>query len=415
MKKHLLIFSIFVILPVTTWAQYSGTDVSGVFQGGFGATIIDEELYYTINFQPEISLGKLGAGFNIDLLYNPEAEEGEDQIRSEDLRLEKILRYVRWGHKYDNFYARVLALDHATLGHGFILSNYQNQVVENDRKLGVVVDMDFGMLGFETFTSNLKRLELVGGRAYARPLSPILDVPIIKNTTIGATYVSDMDPDGDVDTDDEIVITGFDLGVPIIDADHLLLEAYADVATIKDYGSGEAIGAMLQFRGLDPRMLKASLRVEERFLQDEFISQYFDAFYELDRETKHLLIPQAESVAGTFGELHATVAEMVNIIGAYEYINETDFGGTASAKAYLEPNAIPRILLDASYNKTAIETFEDLVTLDERSIARARAGFGITPNIFLTMHYEWTFHRDDNGRLITNEKVNPRLDFVYTF
>lgn len=419
MRSMLFIMFSF-LLPAMVFAQTQPGfgNPEGLFQGGLGVTVIEEDgeetTYLTINLQPEVAFGKLGLGLNIDVLYNPNPEEGEDHIREDDLKFEKILRFVRWGVKRDPIYARVGALDNATLGHGFILAHYQNQIVENERKLGLAFDVNQTAWGFESMTSNFKRLELIGGRAYYRPLEGRVAIPIIKRMAFGATVVTDIDPDADRDSNDDVLVWGVDAELPILEMPMLDVMLYADFAQIRSYGSGAATGLLFRVPSL-LSLMSASLKVEQRFLGEEFEANYFDAFYENDRAYKMQSLKNAEAVSGTFGELMATILGKITVIGSYEYYDENEFGGTAHAAAGLEPNTIPRVLLRGTYDKDRVETFEDLVTLDARSMANGYIGYGLNKYLYLTVNYQWTFSRDENDNLITQERIVPRLDFYMNF
>ncbi len=419
--KKLAVLAAILLAPLLARAQDGidpQTGLNGLFMGGVGISVIDENgvktTYVTVNLQPDVAISKLGFGLNIDILYNPEAEEGEDQYRTDDLKLEKIVRYVRWGQKRDPLYARVGALDRASLGHGFIMANYNNQIIENERKLGLEFDINTDVAGVETFMNNFKRKEVFGGRLYARPLKSWLGIPIVKGLAFGGTAVTDLDPDGREDSDDDVLIYGADTELPLIDTDVFQLILYGDYAEIRDYGSGTAAGVQFNLP-ISSNMLHATLNVERRFMEDQFISQYFNAFYEVNRLSRAQSIAAAKAVNGTFGALNAQIAQKITVVGAYEYLDDTAFGGIAHAEARLDPNAIPRITAWGTYDQTGIETLEDLVRLDERSIANAYVGLGLTSYLFLTLHYQWTFSRDENDLLVIHERMTPRLDITFNF
>jgi hypothetical protein len=184
---------------------------NGSFVGALGMTVIDDQTFFTINLRPDIAIGKFGVGLNVNLLYNTKNGAIRSQDWNESYDWARLIRYVRYGYKRDNFYTRVGTLDAARLGHGFIMNYYTNEASYDKRKIGLEFDMDFGTAGFETVTNNLGRFEVFGARAYARPLRPYIDIPLVKDLTFGATYVTDTDPDSRRGTEDGIYAIGLDM------------------------------------------------------------------------------------------------------------------------------------------------------------------------------------------------------------
>ena len=257
---------------------YMGSE-GGIIAGGFGMTVIDEDggtnTYFTINFRPEVAFGKLGIGLNVNLLYNTES----GAIRSEDwdsgYDYFRLIRYIRWGKKYDPVYARVGTLDAARLGHGFIVNYYTNEASYDNRKIGLAFDLDFGRFGFETIASNMGRAEMIGTRGYYRPLLGIVDAPVIKNFAVGATIVRDFDPDSWANSDDGVSVYGFDFELPLIKSGILNSMLYYDWAQIKGYsyieeksrtfGNGQAVGIGVSLGRL-LGLLDLSAKLERRWL-----------------------------------------------------------------------------------------------------------------------------------------------------
>ena len=146
------------------WSGYMADDGTTTLDGGIGMTWIDDQAYYNISFMPDISIGKLGVGLNLSLLYNVDT----GHIRSEDwdsgYDYARVIRYVRWGHKGDRFYTRVGALDAARIGHGFILGYYNNQINYDERKIGLsLVTIIISHVAFNiSFVAVVVRARLVG-------------------------------------------------------------------------------------------------------------------------------------------------------------------------------------------------------------------------------------------------------------
>jgi len=397
---------------------------SGMFTGAMGMTVIDDQTFFTINLRPDISIGKFGVGLNVNLLYNTKngAIRSEDWNESYDWA--RLIRYVRYGHKGDNFYTRVGALDAHRLGHGFIMNYYTNEASYDKRKIGLALDIDFGTFGFESVTNNMGRLEIIGGRGYARPLRPYIDIPIIKNLTFGATFVTDVDPDGLRATDDGITEFGLDIELPLVNVPMFNTLAYFDVAQIKDYGSGTAFGIAANLSVI-ANVAEISAKLERRLLGEEFLPSYFDAFYEIQRyqpmengtlyrKDENLALIQTDT-KGIFGELGGHVLNTLHIIGNFQRLDDTNRSGILHLAADI-PDAIPKIAAQATYDKIGIETLNDAFTLDDRSIARIGVGYKINPYLMFFMDYIYSFQfNEEKNAYEAQKRFSPRVAFVYNF
>ncbi len=433
MKKLSLFILITIIITITIFNSSPGQigmlgggkeAKEGMLSGGLGLTTVDGQSYFTISFRPEIAFGKIGVGLNIDLLYDTKSGGIRTKDWDESYDYFRMIRYIRYGWKGDKFYSKVGALDGARLGHGFIMNYYTNQVDYDERKLGLEFDLDFGTFGFESVTSNLGRLEIIGGRAYVRPLQQVISVPIIKNITFGATYVTDTDPDQHRDSKDKVSVYGGDVELPVIDTRIIWTGLYADYAKISDYGSGKAVGIGFQFKNLFG-LLQIETRFERRWLGKEFLPSFFDAFYEIDRflpispqvgiRKEEQLSFITEETKGYFGELYASVVGYVYLIGNFQRIDDMPKSGILHLSANAQ-KLLPGIALQASYDKKNIDTFKDVRTLDNRSVARVSVGYKIKPYMTLYMDYIWSFVLDESSNQYKpQERYQPRLVFSYNF
>ncbi|MCJ7811788.1 hypothetical protein MUP95_00505 [bacterium] len=103
-KIMLVIFLFFMIASL--FSQEYGYNPSGtsVLGAGVGMAWIDEQPYYVISIQPDISIGRFGVGLGIQLLYD--AHSG--RIRTKDWNAGydffRIVRYFRYQRKGDALY-----------------------------------------------------------------------------------------------------------------------------------------------------------------------------------------------------------------------------------------------------------------------------------------------------------------------
>ena len=402
---------------------YPGTSLmnQGMFMGGVGVSTIGGETYVSIHLRPELALGKFGIGLDIPLRYNTETGHIRNEDWNEDYDYLRLLRYVRYGQKRESIYARVGALDAARLGHGFIMSYYNNSLILDQRKVGLELDIDAKYAGFESVVNNLGRSELYGGRVYYRPLWE-MQTPIIKNFAVGATLVTDTDPDVNRDTDDGITEFGFDAELPFIKTSALQLGIYTDYARINNSGDGAAAGVELQMRGI-AGVFDFTAQLERRFLGDEFLPAYFGPFYELERNEvrngivfrKKDLLKNAKDTHGTFGLLYGHVLNAIQVLGTYERLDGRENSGILHIEASL-PSTLPNIAARAMYDRRGIDGFGDAFDFDENTVARAGLGYKIYPFLIFYTDYVWTYEFDENKQEYkVQRRFEPQIALSFTF
>jgi hypothetical protein len=457
--KRITCATLFFITAGLVYGQWYGYEstTGSEFDGGIGMSWIDNQAYYSISLQPDIGIGKIGIGLNVSLLYNANTGKfySQDWKNRETGKTDysRIIRYLRYGRKGDRFYTRIGALDAERLGHGSILNYYNNQMIYEERKVGMTLDIDFGVFGFESITNNLGRAEVFGVRGYFRPLYSS-QTPVLKNFAVGASYAADLDPDSRKSTkNDDAAVYGVDVELPLIKSSLFTTMIYADYAKIRahnplsgstepiggsgiTYGWRTDIGALTGWLGL-------SVTIERRQLGKEYIASYFGPFYEMLRQTTiGSVIDFYESIGGStaaipdylkpiienipvsqamllpmmnekrnawYGGLDFSFFKLFHVLGTYQKVDQTGNSGMLHFGAGLTQN-IPYIAAEATYDKRGIGTFKDIRTLDYRSLARVGLGYKIKPYLLLYMDYIWTFVWDEGlGEYKPQERVQPRL------
>ena len=407
----------------------------GMMMGGMGLASIGGETFYTINLRPEFAFGKFGAGLDITLRYNTAtgAMRNEDWNDGNDFL--RAIRYVRYGlKKRDPFYTRAGALESARLGHGLIMNYYNNTLIYDERKVGLELDYDFGIGGFELVNSSFGRREVMGGRIFYRPLQLLTEMPIIKNFALGATLVRDDDPDSYRGTADGVSVYGLDAELPIIKNKLTELKLYADLAKIQDFGSGQAAGVELNIFGISG-LFDFGAQLERRFLGAEFLPAYFGPFYELERTSfqnpatgqavpkRQYLDNQNQSTRGTFGMLYGQVLNSLRLVGTFERRDGKPKSGIMHIEATL-PETIPKVAFRASYDDKNIDNFSDVFKFDENAAARVGIGYRMDP-LILYIDYIYTFRYDPNkpdpktglpkGGYVVQKRIEPQIALAFSF
>jgi len=405
--------------------------------GGVGLTFIDGKPFYLFHLMPELTLGKMGLGLDVNIRVGKDGT-----IRKEDFNEAydylRLIRYVRYGSKRDPFYARAGALDHASLGHGSIVYMYRNSASYDMRKVGLELDADFEKFGFELMYSDVAGAGILGVRGYVRPLqyTSAAEIPIVGSLETGVTFASDFHSDanrtwGDAlgsiqraQRDGSLSIIGLDLGFPLLSLSSLRSTLYSDYARIIDYGSGVGVGIDLGFSGL--QVVTLSARYERRFAGDRFLPSYFDALYERERYqvidtarfvSKAQELGRSRSFQGYYGELLVSILGTFNLLGGYQ----SPVGVRNAGRMHLEietGSALPGIVLTAGYDK---RNAGSVFKLDNNSLLYAQVGYRPLPYLVVSLLYEWTYAEEKDpatGGVIgykTQRRIEPRVGFVLYF
>ncbi|MCK5398942.1 hypothetical protein KAJ26_02875, partial [bacterium] len=188
MKKLLVL-----IIALFAFSSFSfANDLS--MGGNIGMEEIGGIMYYSLALNPEARFGKMGIGLDLYLRWN---DEGLFPYTTDDLL--SMIKYVSWGDKgVKPVYARFGILEDSLLGHGFILSHYQNAtpftIEKGLKRLGAQLDIDFKYVGFESITNDVSSFKVRGGRAFVRPLAPFIKKGPLSGLAIGLSYLEDIDP-----------------------------------------------------------------------------------------------------------------------------------------------------------------------------------------------------------------------------
>lgn len=358
------------------------------FGGTFGAVSVDGKTYYMLSLMLELTLGKFGAGFDVRLLWNDDGIK-EDDWNDWKKSIASMFKYVRYGLKGEEFYAKLGIIDNASLGHGFLMRRYSNVDVDlYKRTFGTELDFNLGGAGIETVTNDIMWERLLGARAY-------LDV-IPSLVHIGVTGIYDYNPAKDKYYKDgsgnqipyaeqtALFAYGGDIGVSLVKTDLLSVLVYADWAKIGDHGEGYAAPG---FRG---KIAMFDYQLEYRNTQADFIPGLFDYLYEERRPidwTSSNLDPNNPRKKGVFGELTFKPINELSILGSLEKYegNNPYVRGEASYKG----NLIPKVSeVAVGYEQ------KDVVQLELKNpntVVYARAGLNMSAGVILVLTVKQTY------------------------
>lgn len=435
--KHLSLVALLVAFAAvpSAHAQDAASAAKSAVGGNMGMTFVDGEAFYLLNFNPELALGKIGLGLDVNVRFTTSGK-----VDTEDLTPSKILRYVRYGSKGDSFYGRVGLLDYARLGNGFILGNYKNTASYELRRVGMELDLGLENLGVETVLSDVGAPSVLGLRAHVRPLkfTPVGAVPIVGNLVAGATYATDLHSNanltsaagpGTLLTEDasdggSLSIIGVDLGLPIFSASWIKSGLYFDYAKIVDFGSGAAAGIGFQFKPLG--LMDLNIQFERRYLGDQFLPRYFGAQYEKTRftplsdstaVTRAQELRYAKAVQGNYGEVTLNILGGLTING--QYYSPLGVKNAGEFFARVTPGfEIPGgFQFDAGMDRRRIGK---IFVLDENTNLYANFGYKMNRFTLVSMMYQYTYApvKNADGQTIrykSQVRVEPRIGIIAKF
>lgn len=199
--RDLIWLSVILLMPVWIFAQGAVGDrltVSGednyIMNGVIGSVTLDGVSYSQIRLMPELRIWKLGFGFDLDLLIDGGGKaRRQDWDEWQDI-IHKVF-YVRFAKREDPFYFRVMNIPDYTLGHGLTFEHYSNMLRYPEiRNIGTFVGCNIPKigLGFEAFTHNILKNDIVGGRTQFKPLE-FVDARLFRNLKFGINAGIDRD------------------------------------------------------------------------------------------------------------------------------------------------------------------------------------------------------------------------------
>ena len=441
------ILTLLLILPPFTAAQDRALTAieqpsfltSGLYGGGL--TFIDTNPYIRLQLQPDIPLGKVGIGLDLILLYNPYATNADAQFLAEDgeswdspstwLRL---IRYVRYARPYDPFYFRFGELDYLTIGHGSIMSGYSNY---DRRGLRLNLRNFENRYGVETMMNDIGNPTIFGGRAFLRPFQRPENNNLLTRFELGATYLTDINPNLQEEGEEPLSAVGLDVGFPIYETSTFRLDLYDDIAflnTLKNSDSeteitlteGSSVTTDLAWGnavGLGFAFTQAIFKIEYRILGEGYIPSIFDYTYEsaksLSREPD---IPEflgletnAEQRRGFYTQLFWRPMPQIHFLGTLEDYNNSH------PKLYMAVTGselIPRFEFRALYTKrdigegTETNIFGDLFDLDEKSAFSVEVRYEVFPPVVSIVTREYTFRRVETAEGISQFEPIHKTSFM---
>ena len=434
-------------LPIEDFRSGMETGGAGSFTGGFTYTEIDGDGYVGLVLSPEFKIGKVGVGLNVPILYGLDSKAVRTEIFEDGAGVARLFSYIRYGvQKKDPVYVKIGQLQNTMLGFGGLINNYTNTTSYEKRKLGLHYDLNFkGLVGIEGLYSDFDPASrnLLAIRPYVRPLSTTT-IPVAKTLEFGAVFVSDKDqtaiPTSDststsyVFTADGISAFGLDVGITVLRVPFIQIDLFANYSKLNvesdtltqaaslltgetSFSSGSGFSTGVNFRlHFIADAFSTDIRIERLTYKSNYLPQFFDASYEINKDLRILSLVGTEKMSGIYGSLTGHVLQKVQLGGSL--LIPDDISDTSPAvvqvRADLERLA-DKFSFHGSYIKGNLTDLGDAFKFDERSLAKMRFIYHMNSFLATGVDYYWAFTPTSDGSYEATKYVMPYIGVSIQF
>ena len=208
---------------------------------------------------------------------------------------------------------------------------------------------------------------------------------------------------------DDVLVSGIDYEMPLIETDLFKLINYAEFAKIQDHNMGFILP------GFYSQFLIFHMNLEFRYYQEDFIPGFFDHLYDDQRVTvyadsgyvitKEELIGNAVETKGWYGKIQADILQFILLTVSYEDMygeNDThrkSLWGTLS----LNKTFIPKLTTaEISYYQVGVEKIDKLKTPEAYIVGKA--GYSLSANTELVAKYQERYQDLNRDNKIKGEE-----------
>ncbi len=411
----------------------------GNFTGGFTYTTIGDEAFVGMVLSPEFSIGKVGIGLNVPILYGLDSKSVRTEIFRDGVGAARLVRYIRYGaQKQDPVYVRVGQLDGTMIGYGGLVNNYSNTTSFEKRKVGLHYDINWkGFAGIEGLYSDFdpSSQNLLVTRPYVRPLA-FAGIPVVSTLEFGATFVSDKDqtsiPTSDTTTtsyaftSNGVNAFGLDVGITVLSVPFIQIDLFANYSNLSiandsletvamaqlgddsfQSGSGFSFGTNFRLHFIAD-VFSTDIRIERLSYKDHYLPQFFDAVYEINKDAKLLSLVSAEAKNGIYGSLTGHVLQKLQLGGSLMIPDNVSDTSPAVVRVHADMDRLAdKFSFHGSYIKGGLGDLSDAFTLDERSLAKLRFIYHMNKFLATGVDYYYAFTQVDDGSYQVTKTVMP--------
>ncbi len=255
--------------------------------------------------------------------------------------------------------------------------------------------------------------------AIADQLGWDLDMNVIRNEPI---------PMG---KDKEVWIYSMDYELPLIDYDYFKLAHYAELATIKDYGTG------FIFPGFGAKFLVFDANLEFRRFGDKFVPGFFDKLYDEQRAfvvsytdpsdghtvyqvvTKDETLNNAKASLGWYGKLGANLFNVAILSIAYQdmYGEDVVTGKSIWGTFGIDPSLVPKLReASISYSQTNVKHIALNQIKSPSANIVGTLSYGLSDTTFLVGRYtERYIDLNGDGKIEGTDETVTSMTFGVEF
>jgi len=381
-----------------------------------------------------------------DFQNKTSANHGRYELRKADWNTAsdylKVFKQVTLGRKEDHLFVNIGITHGVSIGHGAVMRRYDANPDLDRTRLGLQLDAYNDYAGFESFLADIAfQTQVMGGLVFVKPLSLFSDDVTAKSFSLGAHYTTDLEAPKSlvkqgafIPTDSsgypqhlstQLGIYGFDIEVkPVHLGTWLDLKVYGDYSKIANAGGGMTGGLLMRSSFGSGKLVSAArVRLEARYYDNNYVPQYFDGLYEIEKfrmvhlpgnitntpiapaanlPTKYEAVVNAPSGGrhtSVYGEATYAIVNRLVLGAGLERVTDL---GTYNLLVHLEVPAIEILRLYLSYQKLGFGSMGDALpkwqgkaweALEPSVVLTAQARLMILPFLFLNgiarQMYEW--------------------------
>jgi len=353
------------------------------------------KLWTKLGMIPRFSWDKISFAYDLTFHFDENNTVRKSDWDSTDDFIRKIY-YVYYGEPGDRLTSRIEMMDDVTLGSGAIFRNYCGSLRYPllDRKLSALTTWNSGYDDFaKFFVDDIASPGIYGVSAEIMPHNSL---------QVGAQFVSDNKVNTGV-RNENVSVGSVHLALPLIKDENTKFKVYEEVGSIYHHGTGMHTGMVTEVNNL-------TFKNEFRVFSSNYIPNYFDTLYEMERHYKGRalirLADTGERFSGWFNEVKAKISDTYTLRLSYE-------------KDYA-PFLVPMLSLGIDYtgmeyNKLKLSLNYDKKNMYYSTVRSSGAIYGVKARYDISdsssMTYEMRHVLDLNGNPVDSINIETQLKF----
>ncbi len=353
------------------------------------------KMWSKIGAIPRFSYNDLSFAYDLTFYFDENNNLRKTDWDSADDFIRKIY-YIYYGKPGEGLSARVEMIDDLTLGSGAIFRNYCGSLRYPllDKKLGAVATYD---TGYEDYIK-LFVDDIASPGIYAASF----EIMPHDHVQVGAQIVSD----NKVNTgfhNENVTVGSLHVGIPLSSRYNSKFKIYEEIAKIRNFGTGMHTGVLAE-------MADFTFKTEFRVMGSNYIPNYFDTLYEMERHYKGRSLMRmrdnGERYSGWFNEFKAKFNDAYTFRVSYE----KDYS------PFLRPHLSLGIdYTGLDYNKLKLSANYDRKNLYYSNSRVSDAIYGLKARYDISdsssMCYELRHILNESGKAVDSINIETQLKF----